>query len=58
MKNKKKVIKLENKKSKKKEIVNFISKVKNEAKKNDIAYDLRVTSYSVSNDKPYSYGIR
>ena len=60
MKDKKdnKIIKKNNKTPEKKETVKFIYKVKNEAKKNDIAYDLRVTSYNVSNNIPYSYGIR
>lgn len=42
----------------KKEAVKFIYKAKNSAKKNNISYDLRVTSYNVSNNNPYSYGIR
>lgn len=42
----------------KKEAVKFIYKVKNSAKKNNISYDLRVTSYNVSDNNPYSYGIR
>lgn len=42
----------------KKETIKFLYKVKNEAKKNDIPYNLRITSYNVSNDNQYSYGIR
>lgn len=57
-KNENKKIKKINKTPKKKETVKFLYKVKNEAKKNDIAYDLRVTSYNISNNNPYSYGIR
>ena len=60
MKDKKenKKIKKVNKTPEKKETVKFLYKVKNEAKKSDIAYDLRVTSYNISNSNPYSYGIR
>lgn len=58
MKNKKEIKNNNKKTPEKKETVKFLYKVKNEARKKDISYDLRVTSYNVSNQNPYSYGIR
>ena len=53
-----KKVKETKKASEKKETVKFIYKAKNEAKKNNISYDLRATNYNASNKTPYSYGIR
>lgn len=58
MKNKKEIENNNKKTPEKKETVKFLYKVKNEARKKDISYDLRITSYDVSNQNPYSYGIR
>lgn len=40
------------------ELMNFLSKAKKEAKKNNIPYSMRVTNYTNRNLHNYSYGIR